>query len=267
MTVRQRRRKCAFRWLVIGFVCVAVISLCLTSCQTGKASSGGLEENEGGAPSVKDDAYESKILYYEAQIQSLNTQLDDMEQQMLLMRNDYLKQLQSLKDRLQGNEAQAEPPPQKEDAMVQDPESEQQTPTTQTPSDGGTNSGESDVILQEYTYRLENGCAILTAYIGTEQHVRVPAAVDGYLVIGLDDRAFADCAVQSVRLPETIERIGWFTFYGCKQLEQVELPEKLSAIGYASFDGCAPTLCLRVKSGSYAEAFANSFGIRCQQSA
>ena len=123
------------------------------------------------------------------------------------------------------------------------------------------------VILREYTYRLENGCAILTAYQGNESHVSVPAAVDGHLVIGLDDRTFAGCDVKSVRLPETIERIGWFTFYGCDQLEEVELPEKLSVIGYASFDGCAPTLCLRVKSGSYAEAFANSFGIRCQRDA
>ncbi len=278
MTGKQRRRKRAFRWLVLGFVCVAVISLCLTSCQIGRANDANTVEDGEGTPSVKDDAYESKILYYEAQIQSLNAQLDDMEQQMLLMRDDYLTQLRSLKDRLQSGDAENAPP--KEDGSAEkapengqgttapsDPEGEQNATKPQPPADDAEVGGAGTVVLRDYTYRLENGCAILTCYLGDESDVSVPAAVDGYLVIGLDDRTFAGCDVKSVRLPETVERIGWFTFYGCDQLEQVELPEKLSAIGYASFDGCAPTLCLRVKSGSYAEAFANSFGIRCQQSA
>lgn len=265
MTVKQRRRKRAFRWLVTGFVCVAAVSLCLTSCRVGKASGGNDGEDEQTAPSVKDDAYENKVLYYEAQIQSLNSQLDDMEQQMLLMRNDYLSQLEALTDRLNSKEENEQPPEQGNTAPPHDTEQENSVP--QPPKDHAPEDSKDDVVLQTYTYRLENGCAILTSYLGKDTHVSVPAAVDGYLVVGLDDRTFAECDVQSVRLPETVERIGWFTFYGCEELVEVDLPEKLSAIGYASFDGCAPTLCLRVKSGSYAEAFANSFGIRCRQSA
>lgn len=265
MTGKQRRRKRAFRWLVMGFVCVAGISLCLTSCQIGRTNGTSVGSNANEQPSVKDDAYESKILYYEAQIQSLNTQLDDMEQQMLLMRDDYLTQLQSLKDRLQSQNTESEIPPTED--RVPKPEGAPSAEAPQPPAENAETGVMGGVVLREYTYRLENGCAILTAYQGDESHVIVPAAVDGYLVVGLDDRTFAGRDVKSVRLPETVERIGWFTFYGCEELVEVELPEKLSSIGYASFDGCAPTLCLRVKSGSYAEAFANSFGIRCRQSA
>ncbi|MBO5897696.1 MAG: leucine-rich repeat protein [Clostridia bacterium] len=242
------------------------LSLCLTSCQIGRINGTNVGGNTDEQVSIKNDAYENKILYYEAQIQSLNTQLDDMEQQMLLMRDDYLTQLQSLKDRLQSNNEESEATEKENEA--QEPENEptvEDVPQAPVKDKGvGVIGG---VVLREYTYRLENGCAILTAYQGEDNHVSVPAAVDGYLVVGLDDRTFAECDVQSVRLPETIERIGWFTFYGCDQLVEVTLPEKLSSIGYASFDGCAPTLCLRVKSGSYAESFANSFGIRCQQDA
>ena len=100
MKEKQRRRERAFRWLMVGFLCAVAVSLCLTSCKIGRSNNVNDEESRTDTPSVKDDAYESKILYYEAQIQSLNTQLGDMEQQMLLMRDDYLKQLQSLKDSL-----------------------------------------------------------------------------------------------------------------------------------------------------------------------
>jgi hypothetical protein len=189
-----------------------------------------------------------------------------MEQQMLLMRDDYLMQLQSLKDRLQSKVEESESPAKEDETSKPEDEpvveDEAQVPVI----DKGTGVV-GGVILREYVYRLENGCAILTAYQGDDEHVVVPGAVDGYLVVGVDDRTFAGLDVKSVRLPETVERIGWFTFYGCDQLTEVTLPEKLSAIGYASFDGCAPTLCLRVKSGSYAEAFANSFGIPCRQDA
>jgi hypothetical protein len=123
-----------------------------------------------------------------------------------------------------------------------------------------------EVKVSEYTYRLENGFAVLTSYDGTALDVVVPAAVDGYLVVGLDDRTFQSSNVRSVTLPETVERIGWFTFYQCENLEKIVLPSRLASIGYASFDGCAPALCLYVKSGSYAEQFANSFGLRYEES-
>ena len=206
MKEKQRRRERAFRWLMVGFLCAVAVSLCLTSCKIGRSNNANDEESRTDTPSVKDDAYESKILYYEAQIQSLNTQLGDMEQQMLLMRDDYLKQLQSLKDSLPKDDAPGEQAPEQNDNIQESGDEKEQLPPSSATVNVETESADT-VVLKEYTYRMENGCAILTSYLGDDSQVSVPAAVDGHLVIGLDDRTFAGCDIKSVRLPETIERI------------------------------------------------------------
>lgn len=265
MTVKRNKK--IFWYLAVSFVCLATVSLCLTSCRLqslGSASSG---DTSTDAPSTQQDAYEGKILYYETKLQSLTTRLSDMEQQMYLMHEDYMKGLQTLEQKINQSNASSErgytdneqKPPQ--DAAT-DVGVKPEVPGEQMPAD----DGKEEVALCEYTYQLKKNFAVLTAYLGKDEHVVVPAAVDGYLVIALADRTFADCNVQSVTLPETIESIGWFTFYGCDNLEKVTLPAKLSSIGYASFDGCAPTLCLHVQEGSYAERFANSFGLRYEVS-
>lgn len=257
--INEKWRKRAFAGLLTGFICLATVSLCLTSCRiTDDESSFDdvVQEN----PSVKDDAFESKVVYYEAQIQNLTAQLSTMEQQMYIMREDYLTQLEQLEQRFNEKQLSSNASsPSAEAEQGQSGHTQIKQPTGSIPEQ------DEDVKLFEYTYRLENNFAILTSYLGNDKDVVVPAAVDGYLVIGLADRTFADSDIRSVTLPDTVEKLGWFTFYQCENLEKVVLPAGLSVIGYASFDGCAPSLCLYVKPGSYAEQFANSFGLRYEE--
>lgn len=198
------------------------------------------------------DAHDAKIVYYEAQLQALSTQLESMEQQVYLLRQDYISQIQILEGKL--NEKNSPPTPEDEEHTIKVP---------QEPFD--EEFSKEQLTLGEYTYRIENGSAVITAYMGEEQEVVVPAAVDGYRVVGLGDSVFAQSDVRSVILPETVESIGWFTFYGCRQLSSVVLPSSLSSIGYASFDGCATQLCLYVPENSYSEEFALSFGLKYQR--
>lgn len=253
----QKMRKKLFACLTAGFACVAVVGVCLTSCRMSNTE--GKNSLQDDSSSIKDDALNSKIVYYEAQIQNLTAQLDTVEQQLYIMREDYLDQLDQLEQRLNSTERETQGNDSDEIPM----DDSANTSTQPLPSDPFDDN--TDVQLCEYTYRLENNFAILTSYLGSDSDVVVPAAVDGHLVIGLADRTFANCNVRSVVLPDTIEKLGWFTFYECENLEKVVLPGRLSVIGYASFDGCAPSLCLYVKSGSYAEQFANSFGLRCEE--
>ncbi len=274
MTVKQRQRKQIFWWLVAICMCFATVILCLTSCQLYQTSEGE-DKAESGLPSTQQDAYEAKIVYYQAQIQNLTTQLTDMEQQMYLMREDYMTQLEALEQKMNASPNDSEETVPSDDTTdSSDQESNQSLPTgtpNQSKEDGVTSSDSSKQEEQfqvcKYTYRLENGCAILTSYLGDEEDVVVPAAVDGYLVVGIADRTFADCNMRSVTLPNTVKSMGWFTFYRCENLERVVLPSGLSSIGYASFDGCPSTLCLHVARDSYAEQFAISFGLRYQQMA
>ena len=240
-------------WIAAGALCLTAISVGLTSCQLVKGQDDGTPTE--GSSSVQKDAYDAKILYYEAQVQSLTAQLGEMEQQFYVLRDEYMDQLKNLEQQLAQQSKPSDTP-----TDPNRPDDTETPPADQAPStkDAG------DVQLCEYTYRLEGKFAILTAYLGSEHDVVVPAAVDGYLVVGLGDSVFADCDVRSVTLPNTLERMGWFTFYQCKNLEKVVLPAGLSNIGYASFDGCSKALCLYVANGSYAEQYAISFGIPYQ---
>ena len=251
MTVKEKKRNRIFLWLSAGVLMITAVCVCLTSCRFIKDDK---SEGENKNPSVQMDAYDAKIVYYEAQLQSLSAQLGSMEQQFFMMKEEYQNQLQALEQKLsesQKPETKPNEPPAEEDEQGKEP-----TQDTDSPGE--------DVVLCDYTYRLESGYAILTSYRGNEKDVVVPAAVDGYLVIGLGDRMFADCDIRSVTLPQTVERLGWFTFYGCKNLEKVVLPSGVKNIGYASFDGCPANLCLYVTSGSFAEQFAVSFGLNYQ---
>ena len=251
--MKNFKRRKWFIGLTAAFLCLAAISLCMTSCRLSDTQDT-VQEQE---PTYEQqDEMASKIVYYEAQIQSLTSQLEGVAQQMYIMKEDYQHQLETLEQRLTVKEEETEQPSDEQQEPVEPPKD---TPISSTEQ-------EQDIVLCEYTYRLENNFAVLTSYLGDDVDVVVPAAVDGYLVIGLADRTFANCNVRSVTLPDTVEKLGWFTFYECAKLEKVVLPGGLSVIGYASFDGCSPALCLYVKSGSYAEQFANSFGLRCEES-
>lgn len=111
-----------------------------------------------------------------------------------------------------------------------------------------------------YTYELRDGEAVITAYTGTETMLYLPAALDGYPVTAIGERAFERTAVHAVVVPESVRGIGWFAFYGCASLRDVTLTAGVTEIGYGAFEGCAGvTICC--PAGSYASAWAESYGI------
>ena len=51
--------------------------------------------------------------------------------------------------------------------------------------------------------------------------------------------AFADTALQSITIPDSVRAIGNFAFYNCKDLQTVDLPAGLQSIGEGAFSGCS----------------------------
>lgn len=267
MSPKERRKNMAIEnhWkqrmiggLIVGLVLLIGIGLCMSSCQLVNALK---EESGGEQSSVEKDSYETKILYYETQVKYLTSQLDQIEQQLYLLRSDYMDQMKQLEEQL--NQQRPTVPEFSED-FEQDNTSPPKQENNDSVNQDTSTSVPPDITTNDYTYYLENGCAILTAYLGKEKEVIVPAAVDGYLVVGIGDNAFAGCDIISVILPQTVETIGWFSFYQCERLNKILLPAKISNIGYASFDGCSAKLCLYVEEDSYAERYAISFGLNYQ---
>ncbi len=53
------------------------------------------------------------------------------------------------------------------------------------------------------------------------------------------DNAFESGALESIELPDSIEKIGDSVFSGCKNLRQINIPSRVSHFGKRVFDGCS----------------------------
>jgi hypothetical protein len=56
--------------------------------------------------------------------------------------------------------------------------------------------------------------------------------------LGIKQEAFKNCSIDSIILPNSLERIGYHAFADCKRLEGICLPERLEYLGKGAFRGC-----------------------------
>ncbi len=59
--------------------------------------------------------------------------------------------------------------------------------------------------------------------------------LDGYVI---EDRAFADTSISSIKIPESVTQINDYAFSGCTLLTEVVIPDNVTAIGEGCFSGC-----------------------------
>lgn len=126
----------------------------------------------------------------------------------------------------------------------------------------------------------------LTKYKGSEVQAIVPATIDGYKVIRLentfasnkqireviisdgiatiDKRAFFYCSnLKSIQIPNSVTRIGSFAFQGCTNLCFINIPENCLAIGEGAFQGCSELR--QVKLSNHIEEIAQDAFRQCMQ--
>ena len=134
-----------------------------------------------------------------------------------------------------------------------------------------------------FDYKLnDDGSAVITGYHGNAASIIIPETLDGYKVVGIGDKAFANNqTIRSLIIPDQITSIGEFAFFACKNLVSVVLPngiesiptgafasckslssiaipESVTAIGYRAFEVCASLFSVDFP-GSLVEIGANSF--------
>ncbi len=129
------------------------------------------------------------------------------------------------------------------------------------PSD---NNSTEDVVTEEkaeFEYVIENGGVTITKYNGKQTSVKIPDKIEQLPVLKIGENAFAETKVRSVTLPSSCKEIDWFAFYGCFALTSVYISENVSEIGYGAFDGCSKSLTIYCEKSSFAEKYAQSFGI------
>ena len=182
-----------------------------------------------------------RLLYYEQLVDELRQELLSVKTELYVSRVEYESRIAEL-----------------EAGNLPDREEE----NTTSPAPDGENDAPTDAA-SDFQYVLKNGTVTITSYVGNAKKVDVPSQINGYPVIAIGDRAFMDNArLTSVTLPQGIVSIGWFAFSGCVSLESVTIPASVSTIQYGAFQNCPMTMCVTCISGSYAEQYANSYGMK-----
>lgn len=73
--------------------------------------------------------------------------------------------------------------------------------------------------------------------------VLAPSQIDNLEIkpgtVKIGDYAFSNSFIDSVTIPDTVNEIGNYAFYNCKELETIDLPGGLTTIGNSAFENCS----------------------------
>lgn len=84
----------------------------------------------------------------------------------------------------------------------------------------------------DYSYTVNNGCATITAYNGTEENVVTPMTLGGYPVTEIGEYAFSERIFKEITLSEGITVIGDCAFWKNESVKKISLPSTVQQIGY-----------------------------------
>ena len=114
-------------------------------------------------------------------------------------------------------------------------------------SEDGDKTTESGLIYRVYS---EGGHAEITGYNGSEKNLIIPDTLDGVPVTSIGQQAFVNCTVlESVEIPDSITRMGYWVFSGCSSLKQVRLSKNLKYINMDCFSECSSLESIMIPEG------------------
>lgn len=93
---------------------------------------------------------------------------------------------------------------------------------------------------KEFAYDVYKKYVVITAYLGEDVDVTIPAIIDRLPVRSIAGLAFYESVpVESVTVSEGIQMLEENAFYYCTALKSVTLPKSLNAIGDKAFSWCS----------------------------
>ena len=245
---------------------IALVSL--TSCAMEKNQSPETEtQTEETLSSVTEDSYLTQIQYYMQTVESLQNELTSVKESSYLSQTEYKLKIKELEESIKSLNDQLEA--QKEEQTTQNtPQKPQNTPSDMDNlSQDGTSSVDKSENAQDpqksyFEYKISDGAASIISFTGNAENLSIPETINGYPVRSIGEGAFRSSQVKSIKIPEGITAIDWFAFEGCTSLSSIDLPASLTSIGYGAFERCSKALIIICKKGSYAEAYAASWGMQ-----
>lgn len=173
------------------------------------------------------------IEYYQAELSKLESSIITMKEEFYIAEKQYEDSIANLTSQLQS---------------IQSPENNQ--PELE------------DISLIPFSYILNEEKAVLVKYTESSPNVTVPSKIQGHKVSKIGEYCFGADTI-SVIISEGVEEIDWFAFANCTRLCEIYIPLSVKMINYGAFDNCPKTFTIRCKKGSYAEAYAKSYGYNC----
>lgn len=243
----------ATAFILTSFIIGAVILGCGKS--TDNDENQVIPDNEQNSTSdITDDTNETKLDYYRDTINSLEDEILALKEQNYVDSREYQLQIEKL-------EAEIE----KLSQSISNPSDDDNSDNTNNP-DGNTDidniADDKEDPERVFTYKVENGNAVITGYTGKKSNVTVPSEIAGYKVAKIGENAFSSSSVEEITLSQGISELDWFAFAGCYSLKSISVPTSVTSVGYGAFDGCQNTVTIICTKGSYIEAYAASWGMK-----
>jgi len=211
---------------ILVICAIILIALSLISC-------GSAEEE---TPKDPVNSNEGEVNVYSTLIELLRGEIETLKKEQNEAKAEYEAKIEALEKEL----SSVAPPTNEKDENNSEPDEE-----------------------SPFTYEVKNGTAEITGYSGKYSVLVIPDTIDGYTVTSIADSVFSgNTSLTSVSLPQNLKSLGWFAFSGCTSLKSATLPKSISEIGYDAFAYCTK-LTVYCEKGSYAEKFAESYGISC----
>lgn len=92
----------------------------------------------------------------------------------------------------------------------------------------------------DFTYTISDNEVTITDYSTYRSgSVVIPYALEGKRVTKIGYRAFYDCSLTSVTIPDGVIEIGEDAFYNCTDLESVTIGNSVVEIGAGAFESCS----------------------------
>lgn len=115
--------------------------------------------------------------------------------------------------------------------------------------------------VEDFEYTIEAGEAIITGYVGKEEHVVIPAEIDGAPVTVIGEEAFSSCihlkeivipdsvttiekwafessGLTTISIPDSVTKVDMEAFLYCTNLKEVYLSANLEILEENLFFGC-----------------------------
>ncbi len=210
--------------------------------------------SSGTSQDIEKDKYEAQISYYMELTESLQTQLVKLKEDAYIDECEYKLKIESLEETIALLEATIDTL----SAGTDQPSVTPNKPSTDIPD------FDKVVSQSEFKYSTNEGKVTITGYTGKSLDVVIPSNIDGFPVTNIGEGAFQNAYVRSVTIPSSVRHIDWFAFSGCTCLESITIPSSVLSIEYGAFDYCPKTLTVKCDNGSYAEAYAKSWGMRTE---